>query len=782
MKSILTISGWLVILTGAITFIGWVTGIQELVNMNPAYIPMSPASSVFFVAFGYILIKGEEYVSHRITKGIIIAITTLFSLYGFLQFAGYFFKVDLTFEYTLFPVTEKLGNFPLKHMSPYEGLLFFMSGIAMLFIIRTGWRSVSSNISAGLGLLVAFAGFVAGLGYMFGTPFLYSGDIIPLALRTALSFLFLGFGLLFVAGEDTFFLKHFIGYSASARILRVSVPIVVSIFMLQGILDVIFTHYYKINEALLLALLTLFSVVISIVIIVNVTNGIFQSANIAEAERLIVLEELKKGNTLQSLILENSTMGIYMVRDRIFQWTNSRLGEIFQIPVKDLQGVSTSILFPSDDKTERHDKLYDTLGSGKNVDTSLQLKRGNGELFWCRFVGTALDPDRPNDGSVWMVEDITERRKLREKTRLLSHTIESLAECISITDTSDRIIFVNQAFRNTYGYTEEELLGKNISVISSLGNDSFMVRNILPATVNGGWQGEVMNRRKNGTEFPVYLATSRVLNENGEVVALVGVATDITERRKDEAQLKKYADDLKVSNDAKDKLFSIISHDLRSPFNSILGFFNLLTEEYDKYSEKERKSFILNIKNSSENLFQQLEDLLIWSRTQTGGIKVTPIKISLAEITEQQVEILKNSADSKNISLVNQTPREMEVWADKEMIKTVLLNLTVNAIKFTNPGGYVTINATDEDGMVNIFVADDGVGLASSELKNIFRLDKSHSTLGTSNEKGTGLGLQICREFVEKNGGRIWVESEKGKGSKFTFTLPKYNMETEDKA
>jgi PAS domain S-box-containing protein len=411
----------------------------------------------------------------------------------------------------------------------------------------------------------------------------------------------------------------------------------------------------------------------------------------------------------------------------------------------------------------------------KKVDKTIQLQRSNGDLFWCRFLGTPIDPVNPNEGSVWMVEDITERKRLREKMRLLSHTVESLAECVSITDIADRIIFVNKAFEELYGFKQEELIDKTISVVSSPNNDPRIIQSILPATMDGGWKGEVINRKKDGTEFPVFMATSKVADENGEVVALVGVATDITERKKVEKQLEKYSEDLKRSNDAKDKLFSIISHDLRSPFNSILGFLNILTEEHNTISEVEKKSFILDLKKTSENTFELLENLLTWSQTQTGGIKVNPIYFDLSAIVDVQFDVFKNAAASKNINLTNHITNETNVYADRDMVKTIFLNLINNAIKFTRPGGNINVNAAVKNNDVEISVEDNGVGIEEPVLLNMFKLDKSHSTLGTLKEKGTGLGLLICKEFAELNNGKIWAESEAGKGSVFIFTLPIYS-------
>jgi signal transduction histidine kinase len=515
------ISGGLVILTGAITLFGWLTGLRALVSLLPDYIPMSPVNSAFFIVFGLYLLGEASGLISKIPKGVAFAIFGFLMLYGLLQFTGYFVNIDFTLSNKLFPVTEKIGKFPVKHMSPYTGLLFFISGISILIKIQRYNRNVIMNLAGGIGCIVALAGFVATLGYLYGTPFLYSGNIIPLSLRTALSFFFMGFGLIFLAGEETIFLRIFIGNTASARLLRSAIPLVVSIFIIQGIMDVILTHYYKLNEALVLVLATVFSVIASIILIINITEKIFQSANKAEKERLKALEELK------------------------------------------------------------------------------------------------------------------------------------------------------------------------------------------------------------------------------------------------------------IANNAKDKLFRIIAHDLRSPFSSIIGFFELLTDQYDDFTEDEKKSLLLDIRKSSEDTFELLDNLLTWSITQTNGMKVLAKNINLNKIANQQIKILENIAGSKKIKLYSQIPADTYVFADKVMVETILRNLTINAIKFTRSEGTIFLSSQILKGEVQIAVADNGVGIAESDLNKMFKSDHYNSLRGTSDEKGFGLGLQICKEFTEKNGGRIWVESELGKGSKFIFTLPR---------
>jgi len=246
----------------------------------------------------------------------------------------------------------------------------------------------------------------------------------------------------------------------------------------------------------------------------------------------------------------------------------------------------------------------------------------------------------------------------------------------------------------------------------------------------------------------------------------------LKEKKLLDEQLILYAKELELANNTKDKLFSIISHDLKSPFNAILGFAELLNSQYDDFEDEKRKKFILAIKESSESAFSLLEKLFAWSLAQRKGIKVNPQKIDLKEITDSKLNLLKNIATKKNISLINKITPDTFAFADGEMVNTVLLNLLNNALKFTHKDGTIVVDNSRKDGFVQISVKDNGVGIPSSSIGNLFKVKSAFSTVGTSNEKGTGLGLIICKEFIENNGGEIWVESQENKGSNFNFTLP----------
>ena len=231
---------------------------------------------------------------------------------------------------------------------------------------------------------------------------------------------------------------------------------------------------------------------------------------------------------------------------------------------------------------------------------------------------------------------------------------------------------------------------------------------------------------------------------------------------------------LKISNETKDKFFSIISHDLRSPFNSLFGFTDMLMQNYDTFSDKERLLIIESLNTSSKTTYLLLENLLSWSSSQTGRMEFLIQKIELKTLIDEIILLSKPAADIKQIELIDNVEADILVYADKNMLNTILRNLITNGIKFTESNGKVIISVvkSTKKGFVEISVTDTGIGIPEEKIDELFLIDKNISTLGTNNEKGTGLGLILCKEFVEKQGGEIWVESEVGKGSQFKLILP----------
>lgn len=236
--------------------------------------------------------------------------------------------------------------------------------------------------------------------------------------------------------------------------------------------------------------------------------------------------------------------------------------------------------------------------------------------------------------------------------------------------------------------------------------------------------------------------------------------------------IKKQKEELKAISTSKDKMFSIIAHDLKSPFNSILGFMNELKTNYDEYSDEERRNMIHILSDSCNNAYSLLENLLTWSISQRGHIKIIKELLNLNELTDEASAPYLDAASLKNINIKNEVPKSMKIYADKNTLRTVIGNLCNNGIKFTHKGGQVIVTAINTEAKTHISIIDNGIGMNQKTIDSLFQINKTSSMMGTNNEKGTGLGLIICKEFVEKNKGKILVESTEGKGSTFRIQLP----------
>ncbi|MBN2487045.1 MAG: HAMP domain-containing histidine kinase [Bacteroidales bacterium] len=223
----------------------------------------------------------------------------------------------------------------------------------------------------------------------------------------------------------------------------------------------------------------------------------------------------------------------------------------------------------------------------------------------------------------------------------------------------------------------------------------------------------------------------------------------------------------------KDKFFSIISHDLKNPVNTLDGFACILNEKYDAYNDEKRKKYITIIQESSANLKNLIEGLLEWSRIQTGSIKFNAEKIYLYPLIDMVIDNIRLQAFNKNISINNGIDGEVSIFADFQMMYSIFRNLLSNAVKFTAHGGQVNFYATTENQLVNIYVEDNGIGISQENMIKLFRIDSSFSTTGTNNEAGTGLGLVLAQEFAQKNNGSISVQSTQGSGSVFCVSIPK---------
>lgn len=260
-------------------------------------------------------------------------------------------------------------------------------------------------------------------------------------------------------------------------------------------------------------------------------------------------------------------------------------------------------------------------------------------------------------------------------------------------------------------------------------------------------------------------------------IELFGKMIDLKKAKKtisiQKEEIENHREKLTALNASKDKFFSIIAHDLRNPIAGFLNLTEILSSNFDVFSENESKEFIEVMNEASKQLYNLLENLLQWSRAQTGGIAYEPKFVSVKKMFNDAVESLMINIENKKIKINLSIDDKIIVFVDENMITTVIRNLLSNAIKFSHRNDNISIRCISKDKFVELSIIDNGIGIKKENQGKLFRIDQHLTTLGTSEEKGTGLGLILCKEFVEKNGGKIWVESDLNKGSEFIFTLPR---------
>ncbi len=369
--------------------------------------------------------------------------------------------------------------------------------------------------------------------------------------------------------------------------------------------------------------------------------------------------------------------------------------------------------------------------------------------------------------------DITERKQIEAKLFQAANqwqiTFDTVQDGVCLLDKDQRIIRCNQVMATLFPNHGENLIGKHCwEVVHNAINPLFdcPINKMRKSLKRESIEIKLDNRWFDITVDPIF-------DSENNYAGAVHIVRNITERKTTEDALLQLNNQLKSLNSTKDKLFSIIAHDLKSPFNSIIGFSELLINNLHNYTDDKIDEFIGQINLSAKSTLSLIDNLLVWANTQMGHIEYKPEHIDLLSIVQETIEQLRVTAKIKNISISFFQTEDYIVFADKNMLEIVLRNLISNAIKFSKPNGKIAIYAISINNQIEITVSDSGVGIGKDILSKLFTDNENITTNGTANEKGSGLGLMICKEFVEQLGGKIWVESEVGIGSEFKFTVPK---------
>jgi PAS domain S-box-containing protein len=375
--------------------------------------------------------------------------------------------------------------------------------------------------------------------------------------------------------------------------------------------------------------------------------------------------------------------------------------------------------------------------------------------------------------------DITERKKAEESLKSINERFNLATTAASISvwehDFITDIIQVDDNFNKIYGNTQGNYQIEFNEFIKFIHPDDV---DIIKINIEEG----IKSDKSMNFEFRIIRldgdirnisAYGKITKDNtNKPVKYIGVNMDISEYKNAERVIKESETKLHQLNADKNRFISILGHDLKSPFNNLLGLSEVLTDEITSLKTEEIEDIAKDIQKSAKIANKLLDDILMWARTQQGKIPFKPQILNFKDIFKGTLEILTPNASAKNITINYSATDEINVFADIDMIKTVLRNLVSNAIKFTNNGGSINIDAKQNSENVIISVSDNGIGIPPENLTKLFDISEVITTTGTAKETGTGLGLLLCKEFVEKHGGKIWVESEVGKGSDFKFTLP----------
>lgn len=436
--------------------------------------------------------------------------------------------------------------------------------------------------------------------------------------------------------------------------------------------------------------------------------------------------------------------------------------------VKDTEGMPVAIVTSCEDISER-----------KHVEAELDSYRHNLE---------DLITERTKELRIMNAElqqEISERRKaedaLRESEQKYRSLFENLPDVFYRLDRAGHLLLVSPSITPFLGYTPEEAIGLHVATEIFVYPEQWEDFQLFMEADGHLENFEILLKRKDGS-FEWGSANAQWYTDHeGNIAGFEGIIRDISIRKQAEIELLVAHDELQKTNAqlqelnaSKDKFFSIISHDLRSQFATLLGFTEIIEDRIETYSPTRLKELIKKLKNSAEQLYELFENLLTWSRMQRGAMRHNPKKLPLFVLAEANLKMMQPKAELKQIELKNSVAKEIQAYADSGMVNTVIRNLLSNALKFTDSGGIITIAATAQEQQIEMLIADTGHGIDEKARDLLFRIDKTYTTTGTAGEHGTGLGLILCQELVEKNGGRIWVESETGKGTTFFFTMPRF--------
>jgi len=485
-------------------------------------------------------------------------------------------------------------------------------------------------------------------------------------------------------------------------------------------------------------------------------------------------------------LFEASQDGIIVLKDQRVLLVNNAFSNLFGYNQKsELYGKDFLDLVESGDKEKAYNAI-NKISEDPNEAPSFEFVgiQMNGRQF---YGSASLASFKKKDELfvVIIVRDITERKRSQEalkdseeKYRGITENIDDFLYTFERSNASIRPVFCTASVEAITGYTQDEFLSNSKLFLKIIHPDDFSevkqkLKHLIKSKIQLSEELEFRIVSKHGNVNFVRNKINIHRRSDGVIQRIFGLVSDITLRKKAEEELKSTTENLMKLNNTKDKFLSIVSHDLRTPFTSILGFTDLLLTD-EELTGDEKRQYIGFIQDSAKSMLSLVNSLLDWTRLQTGRIKFEPEKVRINTIIEDSINSMQGAAFQKKIKLHSLLDEKLYVFVDRNLILQVFNNLISNAIKFTNSGGKITISAapSKRTRFYEFCVQDTGIGISNENLDNLFKVDTKYTSEGTAGERGSGLGLSLVKEIIEKHGGNIWVNSKEGEGSEFTFTLP----------
>jgi PAS domain S-box-containing protein len=531
-----------------------------------------------------------------------------------------------------------------------------------------------------------------------------------------------------------------------------------------------------------------FLIVLALLIISTYYFLAIKASNVIKEEkkRKAVEKVLHESEKRFRVMFELSPAGIifYDVKGKIIE-ANTSFCKMLGYSREEVIGQNTTMLEAPGSEIRISNKISHILSGKTLIHESNNIKKDGTNCIMALYETMIVLPDG-SSGILSVSNDITEKKLSNERMLTLSRAIESIGECVTITDLQNKIIFVNNAFCRTYGYSEEEIIGKNVSILRTHDTSMQASEKILMDTIQQSWNGELINIKKDGTEFPIALSTSHICDENDNPVALIGVSVDITERKKIQSELIKAKEKAEESDKLKSAFLANMSHELRTPLNAIIGFSGLMLESGP---DEDTITYTDIILKSGRHLLSLVEDLFDISMIESGQIKINYEEANLDIIMGEVRDLIlgeKLREDKGEVDLILSHHSSFEdpvLVTDIRKLKQILINLLRNALKFTEKGsiefGFRQYSESGKN-WFRFYVKDTGIGIDKSYYDTIFNIFRQIDDRHNRKFGGMGIGLAIAKKTTELLGGKIWVESEPGVGSVFYFTIPDPKIKSEN--